>query len=103
MGKAVILLDVCQDISERYRVEIKAFKVGPSDRYPEGVKARYVLVDVVLKVPRVLVDNHAPLGFHYHPGLPVDKKKCIELDTDDYLEALDFFRDRVKEVLRNEN
>jgi hypothetical protein len=102
MKKAKILLDRILDISERYRVELKVFEVDPNEKYPEGIKARFVLVDVVKKVPRLVIDNHAPFGFHLHNGLPEEKERRITLNISDYLQALDKFRDLVKEILDNE-
>ena len=102
MKKARVLLDEILDISERYRVELKVFEVNPSYKYPEGVKARFVLVDLLNKVPRLVVDNHAPFGFHVHANLPEERDSRLLLDTSDYLEALDKFRNLVKEILRYE-
>lgn len=66
MGDAEILVDESLALSDRYRVELKAYKVAPSAKYPEGVKVRYVLIDVVLGKPRLLVDNHS--AFTRIPG-----------------------------------
>lgn len=64
MTKAKVLLDQEFDILERYRVVVKAFEVDRSFKFPEGVKARYVLIDLINQVPRLLIDNHPPHGFH---------------------------------------
>jgi hypothetical protein len=86
-------------LSERYRVDIKAYKVKPSGKHPEGVKVKYVLIDVIERQPRILVDNHSPYGFHVHTRLPADKTHRLPLATTDYLEALREFRRLVAEVL----
>ena len=101
--KAKILLDKTLDISERFRVELKVFEVAASQKYPEGVKARYALIDVVRKVPRLVVDNHAPFGFHAHTNLPENRDRRQELTAHEYLEALDQFWNLVTEVLGREN
>ena len=102
MTKAVVLLDQKLDISERYRVELKAFEVAISKKYPEGVKVSFALIDVIQKAPRLLIDNHAPFGFHVHEELPNNKDSRRRLKTNDYLEALDEFWRLTKEIT-NEN
>ena len=91
------------DISERYRVELKVYETGVSKKYPEGIKVRFTLVDVLEKVPRLLVDNHAPFGFHVHTELPKNKGSRQTLEAKDYLVALDEFWRLVKEILENED
>ena len=65
--------------------------------------ARNIPVDVLAKVPRLLVDNHAPFGFHVHTELPGNKGFRKILETKDYLLALDEFWRLVKEIIENEN
>jgi len=101
--KAVILLDQRFDISERYRVELKVLEVEAAGKHPEGVKVSFVLIDVILAVPRLLVDNHAPFGFHVHEELPLRKEARRLLKTTDYLKALDEFWRLVKEITENES
>ena len=103
MTKARVILNKSYDISERYRIELKVFEIKLSQKYPEGVKARFVLIDILHKVPRLVVDNHAPFGFHIHTNLPKEKNKRILLETCNYIEALDKFRELVKEILNHEN
>ncbi len=91
------------DISERYRVELRVYAVGASKKYPEGIKVRFALVDVIEKVPRLLIDNHAPFGFHVHTELPENKSSRQILETKDYLMALDEFWRLVKEITENED
>ena len=101
--KAKILLRRALEVSERFRVELKVYEVGPSLKYPEGVKARYALIDVINKLPRLIVDNHAPFGFHAHRDLPEAPNKRLILDARNHIEALDEFWNLVSEVLKNEN
>ena len=103
MAKATLILDQRLELSERYRVELKVFEVDPSKRFPEGVKVSFALLDVVDKVPRLLIDNHAPFGFHVHTELPKNKQARKPLATRDYQEALDEFWRLVKEIVKNEN
>lgn len=99
MAGVEILIDESLSLSDQYRVELKAYRVKPSKKFPEGVKVRYVLVDVLAGKPRILVDNHSPYGFHVHTRLPSDKTHRVPLETTDYREALREFRRLVAEVL----
>jgi hypothetical protein len=103
MAKAVVLLDETLDISERYRVEIRAYEIEPNKKHPEGVKVSFTLIDVINKVPRLLIDNHAPFGFHVHEELPENKESRRILKTVNYLEALDEFWKLVKDIINDEN
>ena len=98
MTKAVVLLDQKLDISERYRAELKAFVVEICKKYPEGIKVSFALIDVIQKIPKLLIDNHAPFGFHVHEELPDNKDSRRRLKTNDYLEALDEFWRLTKEI-----
>jgi hypothetical protein len=103
MAKAEILLDQTLDISERFRVELKVFEIETSEKYPEGIKVRFILLDVIRKVPRLLVDNHAPFGFHVHEKLPENKESRRTLSTTDYFQALDEFWRLTKEITDDKN
>ncbi len=98
MKTAKVLLDERLELSERYRVELKVFEVEAREKHPEGIKVRFVLIDAILGVPRLLVDNHAPFGFHVHEELPDNKDARRLLKTTDHLKALDEFWRLVKEI-----
>lgn len=100
MGKSKCILDEKIDISEKYRVELKVFEIESNSKYPEGVKARFVLIDLIEKRPVLLIDNHAPFGFHKHEGLLGDRTIIDEVD---YLKVLNEFRRLTMEFLKNEN
>ncbi len=97
MKTANVLMDVRLEISERYRVELKVFEVEAREKYPGGIKVSYVLFDSILRVPWLLVDNHAPYGLHVHEELPDNKDARRLLKTTDHLKALDEFWRLVKE------
>ncbi len=103
MTRATLILDQRLDLSDRYRVELKVFEVDPSRRFPDGIKVSFALLDVIDKVPRLLVDNHAPFGFHVHTGLPQNKQARKPLATKDYQEALDEFWRLAKDIIENED
>ncbi len=80
----------------------KVYEVSKSKKHPEGVKAKFVLIDIERNAPRLLVDNHAPFGFHIHTKLPDDKNIRVELPTKDFLEAYDEFLNEVERIVKNE-
>lgn len=102
MADATILLDEDLFYTERFRVVLKVYEVEPSKKYPSGIKAGYVLVDVEKNQPRLLVDNHEPFGFHMHTELPDDNGVRVEMETEDYLEALKEFNREVRRIIENE-
>lgn len=103
MKRATVLLSRAWDISERFRIELKVFAVKASAKYPQGIKARYALIDVINKYPRLVVDNHEPFGFHAHIALPKERNNRLLLKGVDYLEAKDIFLNMVEEILKYEN
>jgi hypothetical protein len=46
--------------------EVNIWKTPSSDRYPEGVRYRLVLVDPTNGRVLLLFDNHWPKGHHFH-------------------------------------
>ena len=103
MNKSLIIMDQILEISERFRVELKVYEVKSSKKYPDGIKVRFVLIDVIRKVPRLLLDNHSPYGFHVHEELPKHKEIRRKLEMTDYIEALDEFWRLTKVITNNEN
>lgn len=103
MPKAIVLMEQYLDLSERYRVELKVFEVEKSHKFPEGIKVSFVLLDLFQRQPRLLIDNHAPYGFHVHEELPKSKDVRRLLPVTNYAEALDQFWCLVKEIVRYEN
>ena len=84
-------------------VEIKAFEVPKGKKYPEGVKLKCVLIDQEMGKPRILLDNHAPHGFHLHSRLPEEHDFREPLDVSDYEDAIKLFFKQVRKVISNEN
>lgn len=103
MPKAKILMDLEFGFLERFWVKLKVFQFEPDEKYPQGIKARFVLVDTVRKVPLLLVDNHEPFGFHVHEELPENKNTRRMLKTTDYWVALTEFRLLAERIVNDEN
>ena len=86
----------------KYAASLKVFEVGKSKRFPDGIKAKFVLLDIELGFARLLLDNHHPFGFHLHTKLPEDKDHRTPLDVTDYRAALHFFLEEVERIVKNE-
>ena len=98
MKRVVVLLDERLDLSAKFRVALKVLQVEPSPKHPEGIKVSFTLVDAERGCTRLVIDNHAPFGFHAHTDLPLNKNTRRALKTKDYREALDEFWRLVKEI-----
>jgi hypothetical protein len=84
---------------DKYLVELNVYQVAKSTKYPDGIKAKYVLIDLEKNAPRLLVDNHEPFGFHMHTDLPENHQVRVSLNVQDYREARDIFFDEVERIL----
>jgi hypothetical protein len=63
--KAALLFWHEARLQGRYLLAMKLYAVGNSERYPDGIKYRLILLDLWTK-DRVLMDNHPPKGPHFH-------------------------------------
>ena len=79
------------EINARYHVSLMALRVPKSDKFPSGLKVKYVLIDSEGGFARLLIDNHEPFGFHMHTQLPEDHSVRETLNVADYNEALQLF------------
>ena len=85
-----------------YVLHLKAQKIHPPPaRFPSGYKVNCVLVDAFENKPILILDNHEPFGYHYHPDPIHDKSIRISLDEQikDYIQAIAWFRRRAEEVI----
>ena len=98
-----ILIDQRVILNSRYSVVVKVLKVPSNKKHPDGIKARFLLLDNEAGKARLLIDNHAPFGYHVHTELPENHEARIPLDASDYRVALNFFWKEVERILRNEN
>ena len=86
----------------KYTVTITVYEVEKSKKFPEGIKAKFLLKNSYEGYARLLVDNHQPFGFHMHTRLPLDKDHREVLDVSDHNVALEFFMDEVERIIKNE-
>lgn len=101
--KARILKDeIIMFADGRFLAQIKVIEVPKSDKFPDGIKLRCVLLDVERNVPRLLLDNHEPFGYHLHTKLPHDKKFRAAIDVVDYAEAIRLFIAEARKVVTDE-
>ena len=49
-------------------LELVVWEVSITNEHPEGVRYRFAFIPTGSKVPRVLYDNHHPIGHHKHIG-----------------------------------
>jgi hypothetical protein len=97
---------LCQDSSGRlYRWEISVRAMPANVLYPEGVKAVFRLIKFELNQRGtdqivLLIDNHAPYGFHEHDLLPQNHHSRRKLRVETWQEALAYFQERCKEILK---
>jgi hypothetical protein len=103
MTKATLILHQKLEISERFKVELKVFLVDCSEKFPEGIKVSFALLDVFENVLRLLIDNHEPFGFHVHEELPKNRNARRLLATKEYQQALNEFWRLVNGIIENEN
>lgn len=69
------------EIQTRFIMELKIHEISDDVRYEDGVKYSLVFIDLKNK-RRVLMDNHAPKGHHFHLD---DKEYLYEYLSDDDL------------------
>ncbi len=74
MSDAKIVWDQSFQLTENFRVGVKVYAVEPTEKYPEGIKARFVLIDVERNLPRLLVDNQAHTDFISTRAYPKTKR-----------------------------
>lgn len=89
-------------LADRYEARILAYEVTNNKKFPDGVKLSCVLLDVEEKVPRLLLDNHEPYGYHLHTKMPHDKSHRVQVDVKNYIEAIEFFLREAFKVVENE-
>lgn len=101
--KAKILIEQHRVIQPgKYVAHVVVYEVSKSKKFPQGIKAKYLLQDIEQGFPRLLIDNHEPYGFHMHTRLPEDKKHREKLSVQDHQRALDIFFNEVERIRKNE-
>jgi len=91
-----IIFDKTRIISG-YLVRTKIQTVPPNPNRPDGFKVNFVVVHRETGERILLVDNHAPIGYHIHPD-PKEPKKRVKLEVSSPFEALEIFEQKVSEI-----
>ncbi len=86
----------------RFQAQVKVIEVPKSAKFPDGIKVRCVLLDVDLNLPRLLLDNHEPFGYHLHTKLPDDKNFRESVEVSGYEDAIRLFIKEAKKVVEDE-
>ena len=61
MAKARILVEETVVLSGgRFQARVKVIEVPKTSKFPDGIKVKCILLDVDLRLPRLLLDNHEP-------------------------------------------
>jgi len=102
MSDGSLVWDQSFQLTENFRIEVNVYEVQSTEKFPEGIKARFVLIDTARNLARLLVDNHAPFGFHIHTGLPEDKTTRVALNAKDFFEAFEEFISEAERIVKNE-
>ncbi len=87
----VLIEEVIVFAGGRFQARVKAIEVPKSAKFPDGIKLRCVLLDVELNLPRLLLDNHEPFGYHLHTKLPNDKNFRESVEVSSYEDAIRLF------------
>ena len=103
MADAKLIFDQRSRFQEgRFEARITAYQVPKSKKFPDGIKLSCVLLDLQEKMPRLLLDNHEPFGYHLHTKMPHDKAHRVPVDVKDFEEAIEFFMGEVPKVIKDE-
>jgi len=103
VANARVLYDKKVYLSEgKFEIRVIAYEVSKNKKFPEGVKLRCVLLNINLKIARLLLDNHEPYGYHLHTSMAHDKNHRVSVNVNNYEEAIEFFISEAQEVIKNE-
>jgi hypothetical protein len=84
------------------RIEVDITQTRNFAKYhPDGIKAVFKVIRETSEgefEEVVLIDNHEPLGFHNHDGLPDNHDSREILCASDYQEAWAIFDKKIKEL-----
>lgn len=103
MAKAKLLYDEkVRFLDGRLEARIVAYEVPKSKKFPDGIKLRCILLGFQIQAPRLLLDNHDPYGYHLHTKMPHNKSHRVQVDVENYEEAISFFMQEVQRMVNYE-
>ena len=103
MQKAKLILFRKQTLNSGLLMERKIWQIAKSDRYPDSIKYRLVLVDPKKHVVILLYDNHWPKGPHIHRANREREYvyRGVEKLLQDFLQESDVEERRYRENKKN--
>ena len=90
-----VLIDRYQQVGDHHSLRVKLQKIPASKKRPDGFKLNCVLIDLRINKAVLILDNHAPFGYHIHPEPQTDHTIRDELVVDDPFEAIRMFQKKV--------
>ncbi len=103
MSKTEEILKRRFTISEHFEIIEDFFKILDPCQFPSGIKGSFILIDIRIQKPCLLIDNtDYPHEYHMHTNLPKDKYPKIFLGTKDYIEARNIFYAEVKRIINED-
>lgn len=93
-----LLRDTKAILGEHWVAHIKLQTVTPDKLRPDGYKLNCVLLDKRTNQAVLILDNHAPFGYHIHPQASTDHTMREEIVVDSPYEAIDVFFSKAKEI-----
>ncbi len=97
--RSKVLKDLKQKIGLFHVIHVKLQKVPPSEVRPDGFKLNCALIDLRVGKAVLILDNHAPFGYHIHPKALEDHTMRQEIQVSDPFEAISIFEAKVKEMI----
>ncbi len=92
MSRARVLINQVVNLdNDKFEAHIKVYELTKSLKFPDGYKVKCALVERETGTLRLLLDNHAPFGYHLHTKLPEDKNFRLSVNVKTYNEAISLF------------
>lgn len=100
MTDALMLIDEILIWKEgQFEAHIKVYRVAKSFKFPEGIKTRCALVERRTGTLHLLLDNHAPFGYHLHSKLPKNRNFRELINVRSHLEAIEIFHRKCERIV----
>ena len=87
----------------KFMIHTRVHKIPlPSQDFPSGFKVNCALWNAFTGEKLLVLDNHEPFGYHYHPEPQSNKEIRKPLKIEDPLEAIRWFKNKVDEVINED-
>lgn len=104
MAKAEKVWDEKLALSEgNFMMHTRVYKIPlPSKEFPSGYKVNCALWNAFTEEKLLILDNHEPFGYHYHPEPETNKDLRTPLNFTKPLDAIRWFKNKVEEVINED-